>query len=661
MGAAIGSRFSRITVALVPLLVFAALTTLTAIVWRQQVQHQRRLLDRHTEDVCLQGARRIEVYMRSHLLVAAVFAKRWATHETQNFSQRRFNEFASVLVRQLSGYHGAQLVTADGQPSWAVPDHCAPMAAFLAGPGRIMFDPEQCEHSVRLSNPIELAGGKLSIFAVLTLRRGEVFLGWLVIHLRLQPLFEELFHHRIRSEFAFTVQDGRRTVYRHAPDADALSTVAGTRSQIAQFPVGNRTWTLTVLSRPGQTRQSSWRANLLIPGFGLLLSLCLSVLSSVLLRRMAALRAAHDQAVYEVAERQRAEQAQMMCETRYRSVFNSATDGLLVLDAQGHIEEANDAACQMHGYEPGGLDGVDVRQIIAPDHQRKLDMFLARLRENKTVELDSVDVRPDGSRLNVEVRGTRFTHQDKPALLAIVTDVTQRRQAMRQQAELAEKVLVAQEQERARVSRDLHDGLGQMLTALRLELEWIQKRPPKAIAQEQPNSPPADFSQAIALLETSVQELRGICKGLRPPILDDLGLEPALQQLVQDFQDRAGIAQIAVDIQLGETDLPLPPKVALCAYRIVQEALTNIQRHAEAYRVSVSVIETDGSLTVTVNDDGKGFDVVAEANRTGFGLAGMRERARLANGSVQIRSAPEQGTRIVLQIPLPRRTTEEET
>jgi two-component system sensor histidine kinase UhpB len=265
-----------------------------------------------------------------------------------------------------------------------------------------------------------------------------------------------------------------------------------------------------------------------------------------------------------------------------------------------------------------------------------------------------VDVRRDGSAFDVEVRGARFMHQGTPAALAIVTDVTERRMVMKQRAQLSSRILMAQEEERARVSRDLHDGLGQMLTALRLELDWLGKR-----SKQDSASPGLDLTQATSLLDTSVQELRGICKGMRPPLLDDLGLEPALAQLIEEFEERASV-RVDLAVDLGEQVELISSETALCVYRVVQEALTNAHRHAEASEVSVSLVCRGSLLVASIYDDGKGFDVAESGERGGFGLAGMRERARLVNGSLEVRSELRQGTRIELRIPLPTGAGKEE-
>jgi signal transduction histidine kinase len=225
--------------------------------------------------------------------------------------------------------------------------------------------------------------------------------------------------------------------------------------------------------------------------------------------------------------------------------------------------------------------------------------------------------------------------------------VSARLRAQQQYAQLSRKVLLAQEAERLRLSRDLHDELGQLLTAIRLELGWLQKLPAHA---EQDGA--TIYRNSVELVEKAAEELRRICKGLRPPLLDDLGLVPAVRQLVEEFRERTGL-EIALALPQNEQRAGVPTEAALCTYRILQESLTNISRHAAARSVDVALSRSPGELGLSVYDDGTGFELSRLDQTEGSGLAGMRERALLVGGTLTIRSARSQGTRIVLRIPLP--------
>jgi two-component system sensor histidine kinase UhpB len=230
---------------------------------------------------------------------------------------------------------------------------------------------------------------------------------------------------------------------------------------------------------------------------------------------------------------------------------------------------------------------------------------------------------------------------------ALRSSVEERKRAMARLATLSRKVLAAQEQERERLSRELHDELGQLLTALRLEMGWLQKQITRATGEDG-----GMFDNTITLAESATDELRRICKGLRPPLLDDLGLEPALRQLVAEFEERADVA-VDLQIRIGdEKRLRGFPEVALCAYRIVQESLTNVRRHSEARNVRVTLILTGPLLAAEVVDDGVGFEAGDLGAMRGWGLEGMRERAALVGGELAVESDGGGGTAVRFRVKL---------
>ena len=215
----------------------------------------------------------------------------------------------------------------------------------------------------------------------------------------------------------------------------------------------------------------------------------------------------------------------------------------------------------------------------------------------------------------------------------------------RQQALLSQEVLRAQEEERARLSRDLYDGLGQSLTALRLELDWVR-------SQDCVNCEARGhtFAQVDMLLEQAAEELRTICIGLRPPLLDDLGFKSSVRQLVAEFEDRT---RVTVDLKTHfDDDSTLAPEIALVAYRVLQEALTNVRRHGNADSVKILLTRDAHALDLVVVDDGQGFDLSEAKVSLALGIAGMRERTKLVDGKFEIHSVPQHGTEVSLRVPL---------
>jgi signal transduction histidine kinase len=208
---------------------------------------------------------------------------------------------------------------------------------------------------------------------------------------------------------------------------------------------------------------------------------------------------------------------------------------------------------------------------------------------------------------------------------------------------LAGRVREAEENERRRLAHELHDDFGQRLTALRMKLQLFRLRPDQRTAA---------IDDCVAISEELLHDVRAFARGLRPPLLDEVGLGPALQALVDAHVDRQAFV-VTVDVPEG---LPrLPPSIELAAYRVVQEALANVLRHAGASRLSLAARRDGDELAIWIIDDGRGFDPVAAAGTSPhehLGLVSMRERAEFAGGSLEVMSAPGRGTTICLRIPL---------
>lgn len=210
-----------------------------------------------------------------------------------------------------------------------------------------------------------------------------------------------------------------------------------------------------------------------------------------------------------------------------------------------------------------------------------------------------------------------------------------------QMRHLSQQLVATQEEERRKLSRELHDHVGQMLTALRLEVGRLERTRV---------GPDARFTQAVAecksLVETMLRTVRDLALGLRPSMLDDLGLQPALEWHVRDFRRRYSLR---VGLSVTGDLSNLPDHLRTCAYRIVQEALTNCVRHAKASTVDVAVRREAQRLEVSVVDDGVGFDL--RDRPRGLGLLGIEERVRELNGMCTVQSAPTRGTRLTVTLP----------
>jgi signal transduction histidine kinase len=208
---------------------------------------------------------------------------------------------------------------------------------------------------------------------------------------------------------------------------------------------------------------------------------------------------------------------------------------------------------------------------------------------------------------------------------------------------LAGRVREAEEDERRRLARELHDDFGQRLTALRMKLQLSRLRPDQRSAA---------IDDCISLSEELLHDVRSFARGLRPPLLDEVGLGPALQALIDGTVDRSALV---VTLDVPERLPRLPPSIELAVYRVVQEALANVLRHAGASRLSLAARNDGGELAVWLIDDGCGFDPGQAGGAIPgehLGLVSMRERAAFAGGSLDVDSSPGRGTAVCLRIPL---------
>jgi PAS domain S-box-containing protein len=250
----------------------------------------------------------------------------------------------------------------------------------------------------------------------------------------------------------------------------------------------------------------------------------------------------------------------------------------------------------------------------------------------------------DGTHVYLSVKFPIFDEEGKILFLCgISTDITEIKKAQDQLRRLSDSIMESQEKERAAVSRELHDELGQVLTALRMDSVWLRQH------LEGLDGSAADRAGEMCdLIDKAIDEVRSMATRLRPGVLDDLGLIDALDWHTADFEKRTKIA-----CTFQHQNVPMiNDTVATAAYRIAQETLTNVARHAFATRVDVTIEWERDILTLAVTDNGRGFDTRILSETDGLGVAGMRERAALIGGTLEILSQPGEGTRVYLRAPV---------
>ncbi len=369
----------------------------------------------------------------------------------------------------------------------------------------------------------------------------------------------------------------------------------------------------------------------------------------------------------EIVQRKKAEQALRESEKRYRSIYHNTPAMLHSINAAGSLISVSDNWLEALGYERVEVVGRPLSDFLTPESRDYAvkEVFPEFFRVGFCKDIPYRLVRKDGSIMDVLLSaiGDRDREGTIVRSLAVSIDISDRKlaeAALKQAQEklnlytrdlerqvkkrtvelqrLSGSILADQERERAAIARGLHDELGQVLTALRLEAVWLEGRLRSVDGKAAERA-----AMMTSLIDDTIDEVRSIALRLRPGILDDLGLVEALEWYTADFERRTGIACTCnVEGEVPE----LNDRLATAAYRISQEALTNVARHSQADQVKISLVVDATQLRMVITDDGCGFVADVAMATGGLGIAGMRERAILIGGSFEIVSEPGRGTRI---------------
>jgi len=361
--------------------------------------------------------------------------------------------------------------------------------------------------------------------------------------------------------------------------------------------------------------------------------------------------------VRDITARKKSEAALRRSEAKYRELVQNTNSMIVRFDPMGRITFFNEYARKFFGYPGREIIGRNILGSIIPwrsssgrDYRSLIMDFLRRPDHYPTNEIENV--RRDGTQ--AWIAWTNKPVRDKDGrvveILSVGVDVTQRKQAQEQVQFLTHQLIKAQENERLKISRDLHDHIAQDLSTLKISLETLFR--------DQPLETRTKLGKLSGILQRSIASVRDMAYDLRPPGLDQLGLVRTLYLYCEEFSKSS---PVEIDFAAaGVDELSLEYETEINIYRLIQEALNNIKRHAEADRATIRLVASSPHIVIRIKDNGKGFDVNRRRKQAlkekRMGLQSMVERVRLLEGKIDIQSRPGKGSYIRIEIPVKERS-----
>jgi PAS domain S-box-containing protein len=358
-----------------------------------------------------------------------------------------------------------------------------------------------------------------------------------------------------------------------------------------------------------------------------------------------------------ITERKQAEKTQRDNEERFKILVEQAPVAIM-MTRKGLPIYGNRALIKM--LEVKNVEEFISRSVFdyfAPEHQEESKERSRRRAQGLHVaqEIESTFQKRDGTQFPVTFFTSQIQLSDGPAIVAFITDISERKQA-REQLEsslqqlhgLSSHLQTVRENERASIAREIHDELGQALTGLKMELFWLKSLQGKENDVEYARLVEEKLTSAMKDVDNTINVVRNISTSLRPSILDNLGLVPALEWLAHDFEVRAGIPCV---FKARLRNAEFSKEFTTAAFRICQESLTNVARHAHASRVMVNLHASSNDILLEVEDNGQGITEEQINRGDSLGILGMKERAYAFNGTVELKNPPTRGTRVTACFP----------
>jgi PAS domain S-box-containing protein len=360
--------------------------------------------------------------------------------------------------------------------------------------------------------------------------------------------------------------------------------------------------------------------------------------------------------IKDITERKGFELELVESEKKFRMLFDNANDAVFVTQltedkTYGDFIEVNDVTCRRLGYTKEEFLRLSPSAIISPKFINEFNRSIEILLNDNHIIYEVIHRAKDRKLIPTEISSHLFKFENKLTVLSIARDITERKQSEEKLKRtttvlrnLAYHLQTIREEERSLIAREIHDELGQTLTVLKIQISLLAKK-----LRDDQQELKEKFESVSKTIDETVEKVQSISSRLRPGILDELGLIPAIEWQSQEFEKLTGVH---CSLSFPQYELELENEKATAVFRIFQEALTNIIRHASATIVSVNMHIESRLFTLEIKDNGVGITASQIKDTKSLGLIGMNERAMIFGGEVSIEGIPDKGTKVKVQIPL---------
>lgn len=360
--------------------------------------------------------------------------------------------------------------------------------------------------------------------------------------------------------------------------------------------------------------------------------------------------------IKEITERKKSEIEMKESESRFKMLFNNANDAVFVTQLSnektyGDFVEVNEVACKRLGYTKDEFLQLSPSAIVSQKSINDFNINMERLLKEGHVVYDLVHRAKDKKLIPVEINSHLFIYNDKPTVLSIARDITERKKTEEKLKhtskllrDLATHLQSVREEERTMIAQEIHDNLGQVLTALKIQLSLLANK-----LDNNQQSLKVKIKSLSELIDTSVESVQKISSKLRPGILDELGLIAAIEWQAEEFEK---MTNIKCSVVLPKEEFALGENKSTAIFRILQEALTNVARHSQATQVSISLLKHQSDISLEIHDNGKGITQDQVKDFKSLGIHGMEERALVFGGQVYIEGIAGKGTIVKVEIPI---------